>query len=122
MNSILEISCNILYKYSSYNDVELLRNTYSLIDINDNLIYTHNIIHTNSGDNFANHLTMNDNFNILFKNTHTDKLKIELQVAMVDLNRNNSIGFRILNPYKNNVLCVKYLKYLIYKYIISLRK
>ena len=54
---------------------------------------------------------MNDNFSILFKNSHTDKLKIELQVAMKDLNRNDSIGFKILNPYKNNILRVKYLKY-----------
>ena len=52
---------------------------------------------------------MNDSFSILFKNTHTDKLKIELQVAMVDLNRNDSIGFRILNPYKNNILCVRHI-------------
>ena len=74
----MEISCNILYKYGSYNDVGLLRHTYSLLDANDNLIHVHNIIHTNSGDNFTNHLTMNDNFSILFKNTHTDKLKIEL--------------------------------------------
>ena len=112
MNSILEISCNILCKYSSYNDVGLLRHTYSLIDTNDNLIHTHNIIHTNSADNFTNHLTMNDNFSILFKNTHTDKLKLELQVAIVDLNRNDSIGSRILNPYKNNIFCIRYLKYL----------
>ena len=112
VNSILEISCNILYKYANYNDIGLLRHTYSLLDANDSLIQVHNIIHTNSGDNFTNHLTMNDNFSISFKNSHTDKLKIELQVAMVDLNRNDSVGFRILNPYKNNILCVKYLKYL----------
>ena len=85
MNSILEISCNILYKYARYNDVGLLRHTYSLLDANDNLIHVHNIIHTNSGDNFTNHLTMNDSFSILFKNSHTDKLKIELQIVMVDL-------------------------------------
>ena len=42
----------------------------------------------------------------------THKLKIELQVVMVDLNRNDSIEFRISNPYRNNILCVKYLKYL----------
>ena len=58
-NSILEISCNILYKYANYNDIGLLKHIYSLIDANDNLIYTHNIIHTNSGDNYTNHLTMN---------------------------------------------------------------
>ena len=112
VNSILKISCNILYKYANYNDIGLLRHTYSLFDANDSLIQVHNIIHTNSGDNFTNHLTMNDNFSILFKNSHTDKLKIELQVAMVDLNRNDSVGFRKLNPYKNNILYVKYLKYL----------
>ena len=56
---------------------------------------------------------MNDSFSILLKNTHTDKLKIELQVVMVDLSRNDSIGFRIMNPYNNdNRLCIKYLKYL----------
>ena len=55
---------------------------------------------------------MNDNFSILFKNTHTDKLKIELQVGMVDLNRNDSVGFRIMNSYGNNRFCIKYLKYL----------
>ena len=112
VNSILEISCNILYKYASYNDLGLLRHTYSRLDVNDSLIQVHNIIHTNSGDNFTNHLTMNDNFSFLFKNCHTDKLKIELQVAMVNLNRDDSIGFRIMNPYKNNILCVKYLKHL----------
>ena len=90
----------------------LLRHTYSLLDNNNNLIHTHNIMHTNSGDNFSNHLTMNDIFSILFKNSHADKLKIELQVAMVDLNRNDSIGFRIINPYRNNRLCIKHIKYL----------
>ena len=69
-------------------------------------------MHTNSGDNFGNHLTMNDYFSILFKNTHTDKLKIELQVAMVDLNRNDSIGFRIMNPHRNNRLYLRHIKYL----------
>ena len=112
VNSILEISCNILYKYANYNDIGLLRHTYSLLDANDSLIKVHNIIHTNSGDNFTNHHTMNDNFSILLKNSHTDKLKIELQVGLVDLNRNDHIGFRILNPYRNNILCIKYLKYL----------
>ena len=55
---------------------------------------------------------MNDNFNLLFKNSRTDKLKIQLQVGMVDTNRSTNIGFRILNPYRNNILRVKYLKFL----------
>ena len=85
-NSILEISCNILYKYANYNDIGLIKHIYSLIDANGNLIHTYNIIHTNSGNNYTNHLTMNDNFSILFKNSHTSKLKIKLQLGKVDKN------------------------------------
>ena len=70
-NSVLEISCNILYKYANYNDIGLLKHVYSLIDANDNLIYNNKIIHTNSGNNYTNHITMNDFFSILFKNSHT---------------------------------------------------
>ena len=105
VNSILEISCNILYKYANYNNIGLL-------DVNDNLIQTHYIIHTNSGDNYTNHLMMDDNFSFLFKNSRTDRLKIRLEVALVNLNRDGSIGFRIMNPYKNNILRVKYVEYL----------
>ena len=112
VNSILEISCDVLYKYANYDDIGLLKHKYSLLDANNSLIQAYNIIHTNNGDNFTNYLTMNDNFSILFKNSHTDKLKIKLQIAMVDVNRNYHIGFRILNPYRNNILRVKYLKYL----------
>ena len=42
VNSILEISCNILFKYANYNDIGLLRHTYSLLDVNDSLIQVHN--------------------------------------------------------------------------------
>ena len=78
VNSILEISCNILYDYDSYDHIGLLKHKYSLLDANNNnsLIQVHNIIHSNSGDNFTNYISMNDNFSILFKNTITDKLKI----------------------------------------------
>ena len=55
---------------------------------------------------------MNDKSSFLSKNSHTNKLKIELQVCMVDTNRSTKIGFRILNPYRNNILRVKYLKFL----------
>ena len=55
---------------------------------------------------------MNDCFSFLFKNSHTYKSKIKLEVAMIDLNKNKSVGFRIMNPYNNNILRVKYIKYL----------
>ena len=111
-NSVLEISCNILYKYANYNDVGLLKHIYSLLDANDNVIHVHNIIHTNSGDNLKNDLTMNDDFSILFKNSHTSKLKIRLQLGKVDISKNKTVGLRIMNPYNNNILRVKHIKYL----------
>ena len=112
-NSFCEIKCNILYKYANYNDIGLLKHVYSLIDANDNLIHTTNIIHTNSGDNLKNGLTMNNSFTILFKNSHTSKLKIKLQLGKVDINNSKTVGLRILNPYSNNILCIKYIKYLL---------
>ena len=113
-NSVLEISCNILYKYANYNDVGLLKHIYSLLDDNDNVIHDHNIIHTNSGDNLKNDLTMNDDFSILFKNSHTSKLKIRLQLGKVDISKNKTVGLRIMNPYNNNdILRVKHIKYLV---------
>ena len=112
-NSVLEISCNILYKYANYNDVGLLKHIYSLPDDNDNVIYDHNIIiHTYSGDNLKNDLTMNDDFSILFKNSHTSKLKIRFQLGKVDISKNKTVGLRIMNPYNNNILRVKHIKYL----------
>ena len=110
-NSVLEISCNILYKYANYNGVGLLKHIYSLLDDNDNVIHDHNIIHTNSGDNLKNDLTMNDDFSILFKNSHSSKLKIRLQLGKVDISKNKTVGLRIMNPYNNNILRVKHIKY-----------
>ena len=101
-----------MYEYANYNDVGLLKHIYSLLDANDNVIHVHNIIHTNSGDNLKNDLTMNDDFSILFKNNHTSKLKIRLQLGKVDISKNKTVGLRILNPYNNNILRVKHIKYL----------
>ena len=74
-----------MYKYANYNDVGLLKHIYSLLDANDNVIHVHNIIHTNSGDNLKNDLTMNDDFPFLFKNSHTSKLKFCLKEFLADI-------------------------------------
>ena len=55
---------------------------------------------------------MNDDFSILFKNSHTSKLKIRLQLGKVDVSKNKTVGLRILNPYNNNILRVKHIKYI----------
>ena len=101
-----------MYKYANYNDIGLLRHTYSLLDDNDNLIYTHNIMHRNAGDNLSNHLTMNDDFSILSKNSYTSKLKIKLQLGKVDTSNFKAVGLRIIYPYNNKTLRVKHIKYL----------
>ena len=111
-NSILEISCNILYKYANYNDIGLLKHTYDLLDNNDNLIHKQRINHTNSGDNLQKDLTMNDSLSILFKNSHTSKLKIKLRLGKVDTNNFKTFGLRIMNPYNSNIIRIKYIKYL----------
>ena len=54
---------------------------------------------------------MNDDFSILFKNSHTSKLKIRLQLGKVDISKNKTVRLRIMNPY-NNILRVKHIKYL----------
>ena len=55
---------------------------------------------------------MNDDFSILFKDSHTSKLKIRLQLGKVDISKNKAVGLRIMNPYTNNILRVKHIKYL----------
>ena len=77
------------------------------------MIHDHDIIHTNSGDNLKNDLTMNDDYSILFKNRHTSKLKIKLQIGKVDISKNKTVGLRIMNPYNNYTLRIKYIKYLV---------
>ena len=52
---------------------------------------------------------MNDNFSILFKNSHTSKLKIKLQLSKIDIDNTKTVGLRILNPF---TLHIKYIKYL----------
>ena len=55
---------------------------------------------------------MNDNFSISFKNSHTSKLKIKLELSKIDINNTKTVGLRILDPYYNNILHIKYIKYL----------
>ena len=62
---------------------------------------------------------MNDDFSILFKNSHTSKLKIRLQLGKVDISKNKTVGLRIMNSYNNNILRVKHIKYLPEKQFFS---
>ena len=60
---------------------------------------------------------MNDTFAILFKNNNTSKLKLNLSIDKVDINDTKSVKFGILNPYDNNTLLIKHIKYLSYDLI-----
>ena len=110
--SYLEISCNILYKYDNYNHIGLLKHHYKILDDNDKVIHEHIILHTNSGDNASNHLTMNDSFTVLFITKPSYKLKLNLTIYKLDPNNTTSVKFKILNPNYHNVLKLKHIKYL----------
>ena len=110
--SYLEISCNILYKYDNYNHIGLLKHHYKILDDNDKVIHEHIILHTNSGDNASNHLTMNDSFTVLFITKPSYKLKLSLTIYKLDPNNTTSVKFKILNPNYHNVLKLKHIKYL----------
>ena len=110
--SYLEISCNILYKYDSYNHIGLLKHHYTILDDNDKVIHEHIILHTNSGDNASNHLTMNDSFTVLFITKPTNKLKLNLSISKLNPNNTTSVKLEILNPNYHNVLKLKHLKYI----------
>ena len=110
--SYLEISCNILYKYDNYNHIGLLKHRYRILDDNDNIIQEHIILHSNSGDNASNHLTMNDFFTVLFITKPTNKLKLNLSINKLNINNTTSIKLELLNPNYHNVLKLKHLKYI----------
>ena len=111
--SYLEISCNILYKYDNYNYIGLLKHHYKILDDNDKVIQEHIIVHSNSGDNAVNHLSMNDSFTILFITKPTYKLKLNLTINKLDSNNMTSVKFKILNPNYHNVLKLKHIKYML---------
>ena len=111
--SYLEISCNILYKYDNYNHIGLLKHHYKILDDNDKIIHEHIILHTNSGDNASNHLTMNDSFTVLFITKPSYKLKLSLTIYKLDPNNTTSVKFKILNPNYHNVLKLKHIKYML---------
>ena len=100
-----------LYKYDNYNHIGLLKHRYRILDDNDNIIQEHVILHSNSGDNASNHLTMNDFFTVLFINKPTNKLKLNLSINKFDPN-NTTVKLQILNPNYHNVLKLKHLKYI----------
>ena len=111
--SYLEISCNILYKYDNYNHIGLLKHRYKILDDNDKLVQEHIILHSNSGDDTANHLAMNDTFTVLFITKPTYKLKLNLTINKLDPNNTTSVKFKILNPNYHNTLKLKHIKYML---------
>ena len=110
--SYLEISCNILYKYDNYNHIGLLKHHYTILDDNDKVVQEHIFLHSNSGDNASNHLTMNDFFTVLFITKPTNKLKLNLSINKLNINNTTAVKLQILNPNYHNVIKLKHLKYI----------
>ena len=92
--SYLEISCNILYKYDNYNHIGLLKHRYKILDDNNKVIHEYIIVHSNSGDNAVNHLSMNDSFTVFFITKPTYKLKLNLSINKLDPNNTTSVKLK----------------------------
>ena len=61
-NSILGISCKILYNYTTYNNIGRLIHIFKLYNENNELIHEYKILKSNSGDNLSAFLNQNDFF------------------------------------------------------------
>ena len=61
-NSILEVSCKLLYDYTTYNNIGALMHVFKLYDENNNLLHEYKNLKTNSGDNLKDDLNHIDLF------------------------------------------------------------
>ena len=61
-DSILEIDCRLLYRYTNYNNIGFLHHIFKLYDSVDTMFYEYKSLLTNAGDNKSNDLKQNDVF------------------------------------------------------------
>ena len=107
-DSILEIDCRLLYRYTNYNNIGFLKHIFKLYDSTDIMFYDYNSLLTNSGDNKSNDLKQNDVFYVKLNDDY-DVIKIELILSLID-NVNNTVDCKIYNAYNSNFLSIKYYK------------
>ena len=107
-DSILEIDCRLLYRYTNYNNIGFLKHIFKLYDSVDTMFYDYNSLLTNSGDNKSNDLKQNDVFYVKLNDDY-DVIKIELILSLID-NVNNTVDCKIYNAYNSNFISIKYYK------------
>ena len=106
-NSILEVSCKILYNYTNYNNIGRLIHIFKLYNENNELIYEYKILKSNSGDNLSAFLTQNDFFYVKINKDYSI-IKIELILSILDITK--SVTCKVLNTFKSNALYIKHYK------------
>ena len=112
-NSLLEVSCYLLYDYNNYNNIGTLIHAFKLYNENNTLFHEYKNLKANSGDNLKAFLNQNDLFYVKFNNNYS-VIKIELVLSILD-NIDKSVSCKLHNSLKSNFLCIKH-----YKKIITL--
>ena len=82
-DSILEIDCRLLYRYTNYNNIGFLQHIFKLYDGADTIFYDYKSLKTNAGDNKSNDLKQNDLFYVKLDDDY-DIIKIELILSLID--------------------------------------
>ena len=103
-NSYLEVNCNILYDYTSYDHIGRINHIFKFYDKNNKLFHEISFLKTNAGDNHDN-LNQNDLFHVKINDNYSN-IRIELVLGFLHI-PNNNIKFKIINPLKSNYLSIK---------------
>ena len=111
VNSFIEINESILYKYENIKSFYfVLKETYVIMDQNDNILDKFSFNITSKGAVFRNYHIYNNQY---FFKVQSDIKILKLKVYLERLNDDNNMEFNLqLNSdYQNNFIALKYFKY-----------
>ena len=111
VNSFIEINESILYKYENIKSFYfVLKETYVIMDQNDNILDKFSFNITSKGAVFRNYHIYNNQY---FFKVQSDIKILKLKVYLERLNDDNDMEFNLqLNSdYQNNYIALKYFKY-----------
>ena len=102
----MEVNCNLLYDYSSYNHIGTLIHVFKLYDENNTLLHEHKNLKANSRDNLKASLNQNDLFYVKLNNDYS-VIKIELVLSILD-NIDKTVSCKLYNSLNSNFLNIKH--------------
>ena len=108
-DSILEIDCRLLYRYTNYNNIGLLQHIFKLYDSANAMFYDYKSLKTNAGDNRLNDIKQNDVFYVKLNDDYKI-IKIELILSLIDSVNNATVDCKIYNDFSSSFLSIKYYK------------